>query len=141
MSFYKRDYTREYMLLHTLLVLLNQEACDQAPISQTVLFSQLIYEHCIITIIITLQLCTPTVLFFSILLCNIHFPCVHISADFKYSMLLYMQIALLSYRSVALCLPWLEAPSLQCQPTEQIPLWIMQLKDHHHRWVSLLYTK
>ena len=110
-------------------------------ISQTVLFSQLIYERSIITIFITLQLRTPTDLFFSILLHDIHFPCVHISADFKYSMLLYMQIALLSHCSVALCLPWLEAPSLQCRPPEQILSWIMQLKDHHHRWVSLLYTE
>ena len=35
--------------------------------------------------------------------------CVHISARFKYSMLLRMQMTPLSYCSVAPCLAWLEA--------------------------------
>ena len=83
--------------------------------SQTLLFSQIIYV--VLSLFITLQLHTPTVLFFSILLCDIHFPCVHISAHFEKFMLLYMQIALLSYRSVAPCLPWLETPSLTASAT------------------------
>ena len=55
----------------------------------------------------------PAVVFliFNLLLCNIHFSCVHISAHLIYSMLLCMQITLLSYCLVAPYMPWLEAPS------------------------------
>ena len=52
-----------------------------------------------------MHILTALFVIFNILLGNIHFPRVHISAHFKYSMLLCVQITFLSYCSVATFLP------------------------------------
>ena len=84
------------------LFYLNKEVCDQGTHFTdsviTIYHTYTAYSNC-------------SFLIYNILLCNIHCPHVHISAHFKYSMLLGMQITPLSYCSVAPYLPWLEALS------------------------------